>query len=205
MAEAIDLPDFDNVPVNAAPYWVGVSDLSPRFDFTVGGVAFPRISEVVSDPPGGGLTMIRNRTMGCVQYLLPHQIELIEKHAHELVVRMIGNGPKSRRIVLNSKSEEWSRQLEKMVSTYRQDKTDHPVACYIYMLPAAEKPKYCAGPKFIRMPPTLAPIPDAILSRLKLTVKRTKTPGEVHTDLLEQAANHPATRAQLAADAVREK
>ena len=134
MAEVIALPDYDidNYPVDAIAYWVGVSDLSPRFTYTIGGIAFPRVTELVEDPPQGSIMPIRVRTMGCVQYLLPHQLELIKKHAYDLVVRMQGRGPKSKRIVLNSKSDEWSKQLEKMVPTYRKDATDHPVACYVY-------------------------------------------------------------------------
>jgi len=206
MAEEIEVPDLiDNIPVDAAPYWVGVSDLAPRFVFHVGGIAFPRVSEMVSDPPSGSVHPIRNRTMGCVQYLLPHQVELVHKQAYDLVVRMIGTGPKSRRIVLNSQSTEWSKQLEKKVSTYRADRTDHPVACYIFILPAAEKAKYCAGAKFHKMPPTMEAVPAAILDRLKLVKKRKKTADEEHAELIEQAEQYTATRAQLAASAVREK
>ncbi len=202
MAEVINLPaHMQHTQLSTKPYWLGVSDLSPRFDFTVGGLAFPRISEIVTDAPGGGIIPIRTRTMGCIAYLVPHQVERIQQNAYELVVRMQGTGPKSKRIVLNSKSEEWHKQLEKMVSTYRPDATDHPVASYIYMLPWEEKAQYCVGAEFTRMPPTMAPLRADILQRLKLVIHREKTPEEKHAELIEQAANHPEILARMAAEA----
>ena len=50
----------------------------------------------------------------------------------------------------------------------------------------------------------MEPIPPAILERLKTIKDRPKTPEEEHLELIEQAQQHPATLARLAAEAGRE-
>lgn len=101
-------------------YWVGTIKDSPYQNVTIAGVNFPRYIDPSKVSPDGE-TSYRPVLKGQVISLTPYQVDLVKRKVVTKVIRRAG--PSGRPIIRNVDDV-----------NYRSNRTDEPVAKYIFMI-----------------------------------------------------------------------
>jgi hypothetical protein len=142
-------------------YWVGCTANSPIHTPDLGGISFPLSTQHVTDKVDG--TTGRRESRGCIAYLTPEQVARVMEAGYRLMVRVPNAGSSARRHVVDSRYA-FKNKDGQIRSRYRPHNSDHPLACYCYLIPWDERGQYISGMGPGNDPPTIEPLPEPIVS-----------------------------------------
>lgn len=168
------LEDENKIPADAQPYWMGVVAAAPRFFFHLGGQTLHMQTMKVTELDYGEHE--KDRMLGGLAHLTPQQVEAIKADAYTYVCRVQGYGANAKRKVIDRRSTIASAHYDMdgkrsthLIKQYRPHALDHPVACYIWLIPWADREKHLAlgkGLGNIAEPPAIEPLPKNVFAQL---------------------------------------